>query len=204
MQMPNPAIVPWRSTAARAAAAVGEHARARELAAEELGLARTFGAPRAVGIALRAFAVICDGRRRIERLQEAVDVLANSPARLEHAHALVDLGAALCRERQRVIARDPLRQGLDIALAAGSVALARRASEELAASGAKPRRARVTGPDALTPSERRIARMAAEGMSNSQIAQVLFVVPRTVEMHLTSVYRKLAIDSRTQLGDALT
>jgi DNA-binding NarL/FixJ family response regulator len=203
MQMPNPAIVPWRSTAALAAAAVGEHARAGGLAAEELRLARAFQTPRAIGIALRASALISARDDRVERLHQAVDALAASPARLEHARALVDLGAALRRNQQRVRARDPLRAGLDIALTVGSVELANRAREELAASGARPRRQRITGAGALTPSESRIARMAAGGMTNSQIAQALFVVPRTVEMHLSSVYRKLAIDSRQQLGSAL-
>ena len=203
MQMPNPAIVPWRSTAAIAAAAVRDAARARELAHQELELARAFEAPRAIGIALRASALISKPSERVERFQHAVDVLADSPARLEHARALVDLGAALRRDQQRVQAREPLRRGLDIALTAGSTALVKRAADELAASGAKPRRQRMTGATALTPSENRIARMAARGMTNSQIAQSLFLVPRTVEMHLTSVYRKLSIDSRTQLPAAL-
>ena len=203
-QIPNPAMVPWGSTAALAAAAVGDHRRAQEHAEQELQLARTFGAPRAVGIALRAYALASSTpQQRIVRLREAVHVLENSPARLDYARALIELGAALRRDQQRAAAREPLRLALDIALASGANALATSAREELAATGAKPRHARVTGPTALTPSERRIARMAAEGMTNNQIAQALFLVPRTVEMHLTSVYRKLAIDSRTQLAEAL-
>jgi DNA-binding CsgD family transcriptional regulator len=136
-------------------------------------------------------------------LRDAVAVLERSPARLERAHALVELGAALRRDQHRAAAREPLRQGLDIALACSADALASRAREELAATGAKPRRARMTGPTALTPSEQRIARMAADGMSNNQIAQALFLTPRTVEMHLTHAYRKLSINSRTQLVEAL-
>lgn len=191
-------------TAALAAAAIGDHRLAHEHAEHELELARAFGAPRAVGIALRAHALVAPTPPgRIARLREAVDVLANSPARLDHARALVDLGAALRRDQQRSAAREPLRLALDIALTSGADALAASAQEELAATGAKPRRARITGPTALTPSERRIARMAAKGMTNNQIAQDLFLVPRTVEMHLTSVYRKLSIDSRTQLPEAL-
>jgi DNA-binding CsgD family transcriptional regulator len=203
MQMPNPAIVPWRSTAAFAAAATGDRNRAVELAETELELARAFGAPRAIGLALRASALVGARTRRLHCLEEAAEVLADSPARLDHARALVDLGAALRHEQRRVPARDPLRRGLDMALTAGSVALATRASEELAASGAKPRRQRITGVAALTPSESRIARMAAANMTNSQIAQALFVVPRTVEMHLTSVYRKLSINSRGELAAVL-
>jgi DNA-binding CsgD family transcriptional regulator len=203
-QTPNPTMVPWGSTAALAAAATGDLQRAQELAEEELELARAFGAPRAVGIALRARALVSSrADERIERLREAVNVLEHSPARLDHAVALVDLGAALRRDQQRVNARDPLRKGLDIATTAGSVALANRAREELAATGAKLRRTRVTGVTALTPSEQRIARMAADGKTNNQIAQSLFLTPRTVEMHLTAAYRKLSITSRTQLQSAL-
>lgn len=203
-QMPNPAMVPWGSTAALAAAATGDHRQATRLADEELELARAFGAPRAIGIALRARALVSPRpQEQIGRLREAVDVLEQSPARLDHAQALVDLGAALRRDQQRVNARDPLRKGLDIAMTAGAVALANRAREELAASGAKPRRMRVTGVTALTPSENRIAHMAATGMTNSQIAQSLFLAPRTVEMHLTAAYRKLSITSRAQLHAVL-
>jgi DNA-binding CsgD family transcriptional regulator/tetratricopeptide (TPR) repeat protein len=206
MQMPNPAIVPWRSTAALAAAATGDHASARELAEAELELARAFGAPRALGIALRARALMSDTRfpESLAQLQAAVEVLEDSPARLELARALIQLGIALRHGQQRADARVPLRRGLDLALALGAVGMATMASQELAATGAKPRRLRTTGVTALTPSESRIARMAADGLTNSQIAQALFLTPRTVEMHLTSTYRKLGIGSRTQLSDALS
>ncbi|HYK31498.1 MAG TPA: AAA family ATPase [Streptosporangiaceae bacterium] len=203
MQMPNPSILAWRSTAALAAAATGDRAMALELATDELRLANQFGAPRAVGIALRARGLVCEPGERIARLQEAVTVLADTAAGVEHARALVDLGAALRRDQRRAQARDPLRLGLDMATAAGADGLAARARDELAATGAKPRSVRITGPASLTPSERRVARMAADGLTNNQIAQALFVTPRTVEMHLTSTYRKLSIGSRAQLAEAL-
>lgn len=129
-------------------------------------------------------------------------MLAESPARVEHARTLVDLGAALRRDQRRTQAREPLRLGLDIA-AAGADGLAARARDELAASGAKPRGVRITGPASLTPSEHRVARMAAQGLTNNQIAQALLITPRTVEMHLTSTYRTLSIESRAQLADAI-
>lgn len=203
MQMPNPSILAWRSTAALAAAATGDRAKALELATDELELARQFGAPRAVGIALRAGDLVCERGDRIARLREAVTVLADSPARVEHARALVDLGAALRRDQQRAQAREPLRLGLDMAIAAGADGLAARARDELAATGAKPRGVRITGPASLTPSEHRVARMAADGLTNNQIAQALFLTPRTVEMHRTGTYRKLSIGSRAQLPNAL-
>jgi DNA-binding NarL/FixJ family response regulator len=73
----------------------------------------------------------------------------------------------------------------------------------LAATGVRPRKLVLTGAEALTPSERRVARMAAEGMANKEIAQALFVTVKAVEVHLSGVYRKLQIKSRTQLPDAI-
>jgi DNA-binding CsgD family transcriptional regulator len=130
-------------------------------------------------------------------------VLAPSPARLEHAYALADLGSALRRANQRAEAREPLREALDFAQRAGAVLLAERAHEELIAAGARPRRVVRSGAASLTPSERRIAAMTAEGLTNREIAQALFVTLRTVEMHLSNVFRKLQISSRTQVAAAL-
>jgi len=113
-----------------------------------------------------------------------VEVLDVSPARLEHARALVELGAAQRRANQRTAAREPLRAGLDLAHRCGATRLAEHARAELAATGAKPRRQLSSGVEALTASERRVAEMAATGMSNPQIAQALFVTLNTVETHL--------------------
>jgi hypothetical protein len=102
--------------------------------------------------------------------REAVEVLAGSQARLEHAHALVDLGAALRRANQRTEAREQLREGVDLARRVGAFGLAARANEEIAASGARPRKVLQAGLDALTASERRVAQLAADGMSNKSLA----------------------------------
>ena len=102
-------------------------------------------------------------------------MLAGSEARLEHARALVDLGAALRRANQRTEARERLREGVDLARRIGALGLAERANEEIAATGARPRKVLRTGLDALTASERRVAQLAADGMSNKEIAQTLFV-----------------------------
>jgi DNA-binding CsgD family transcriptional regulator len=123
--------------------------------------------------------------------------------RLEHARTLVELGAALRRGNKRQESRDFLRQGLELAHKLGATALEERAQTELAATGARPRRLMLTGIESLTPSERRVAEMAADNMTNKDIAQALFVTPKTVEVHLSSVYRKLEISSRSQLGTAL-
>ena len=130
-------------------------------------------------------------------------MLEGSPARLEQARALADLGAALRRAGRRVDAREPLRAALELAHACGATALEETARTELVASGAKPRRQALSGAESLTPSERRVATMAAEGLTNRDIAQSLFVTPKTVEVHLSSAYRKLGIGSRTQLAAAL-
>jgi DNA-binding CsgD family transcriptional regulator len=129
--------------------------------------------------------------------------LERSPARLEHAHALVDYGAALRRRGDRRAAREPLRHGLDIAAAASAHPLAERARQELTATGIRVRRDAQTGVAALTPSERRIAEHAATGATNPQIAQALFITVKTVEMHLGNAYRKLDITSRRQLPQHL-
>jgi DNA-binding CsgD family transcriptional regulator/tetratricopeptide (TPR) repeat protein len=198
----NPGWTSTRSTAALARSALNQPREARALAAEELDAARAFGAPRAVGIALRTMALVGPGPG-IPRLHESVAALEGSEARLELARSLVELGSAIRRTGGRRESRGPLRRGLDLAYKCGGTLVADRAREELLVSGARPRRPQATGRDALTASERRVAAMATEGLSNREIAQGLFLSPKTVEMHLSHVYRKLGIHSRTQLARAL-
>jgi tetratricopeptide (TPR) repeat protein len=198
----NPALWRWRSLKAEALDLLERRGEALEFAEAELELARRFGAPGAVGTALRVLGTL-EREAGLDDLREAVEVLRGSPARLEHAKALVALGAALRRAGSRAEAREPLREALDLAERCGGHALAERAQEELGATGARPRHTVLHGVDALTASELRIARMAAEGLSNREIAQALFVTIRTVEMHLTHAYTKLEISSRTELPDAL-
>jgi DNA-binding CsgD family transcriptional regulator len=199
----NPAHSSWRSSAALAHAALGEHDDARRLTGEEVVLARSFGAPRALGIALRAAGLVREPPASLELLREAVSVLEGSAARLELARALTDLGAGLRRAGQRTDAREPLRRGLDLASRCGATALAGRARDELVAAGARPRRERSSGASALTASERRIAALAASGLSNREIAQALFITIRTVKAHVGHIFQKLDITSREQLRDAL-
>jgi DNA-binding CsgD family transcriptional regulator len=199
----NPALVSWRSQVALALLRLGEQDEARRLAAEELALARAWGAPRALGVALRAMGLVEGGGKGLMLLAEAVEVVADSPARLEHAKACTELGAALHRANRRSEALEQLRQGLDLATLCGAAPLAARAETELRASGARPRRIALRGVESLTPSERRVAELAAAGPTNREIAQAPFVTQRTVEVHLTSVYRKFDINSRSQLAAAL-
>ena len=191
----------WRSRAALAGFALGDAERAAALAGEELAAARRFGAPSPIGIALRAAGVV---RGDEALLEQSVATLASTPAQLEHAHSLVALGSARRRGGRAGDAREPLASGLALARRCGAVALAERAYDELAATGARPRKIVRAGAEALTASERRAAEMAAAGMTNRDIAQALFVTVRTVETHLGRAYTKLDISSRAELATALT
>jgi DNA-binding CsgD family transcriptional regulator len=198
-----PGFLPWRSDAALAHLALGQSEPARRLADEELELARAFGTPRALGVAKRAAGVIAGGDRGASLLREAIDEFERGDARLERARALADLGALLRRRNRRTEARELLREALDAAHRLGAKALADQAETELRATGARPRRVVLTGLDSLTASERRIAELASQGLTNREIAQSLFVTARTVEGHLTSIFRKLQLDSRDELPAAL-
>jgi ATP/maltotriose-dependent transcriptional regulator MalT len=199
----SPSASPWRSELAYALLAVGQVAEARRLAEEELTRARALGAPRALGVALRAAARVAGGSDELRLLREAVAALEPSPARVERARAEAELGAALRRAGQPEAAREPLRRAIDVAHRRGAKRLEDFALAELRATGARPRRRATTGAEALTPSERRIAELAADGSQNREIAETLFVTTATVEYHLRNAYRKLGIASRTQLGGAL-
>jgi DNA-binding CsgD family transcriptional regulator len=142
-------------------------------------------------------------RDDLDLLAEAERVLAPSVARLEHAMALVDLGSALRRRGERVKAREPLGAGMELAYRCGAEPLVERAHTELRAAGARPRSVVRTGVESLTPSERRVAELAAEGRTNREIGQELFVSKSTVETHLRSVFRKLDIEARTELAERL-
>src|SRR5262249_43536927 len=154
--------------------------------------------PRALGIALRAVALTRGRTVQMKLLHEAAEVLRESGAELEHGRALTDLGAAIRRAGQPAKARDPLRRGYELASRCGANALAERAMHELLSAGARPRRTALSGVESLTPSELRVAELAANGMTNREIAQALFVTEKTVETHLGHVYPKLDITSRAE------
>lgn len=197
----NPGVFPWRSGLALTLLAEGE--RALALARAELELARRLGTAGAIGRALRVVGLAAGGTEGTQALRESLAALDGSPWRLEHARTLVALGAAVRRQGRRADAREPLHAGMELAHVCGAAPLVERAREELVATGSRPRRIMRTGVDALTASERRVAAMAADGMTNREIAQALFVTTRTVEVHLTHAYQKLDITSRDQLPAAL-
>jgi len=196
---PNPALIAWRSEAALVCHTLGRVEEARTLAHQEVEQARRFGAARALGIALRAAALVAVGADGLDLAREATEILSRSPARLEYARALADLGETARAAGADSESRATLRNALELANTCGASALEARILASLRAAGARPRRARLTGPQALTPSERRVARMAARGLSNREIAESLFVTVRTVEFHLRGAYRKLRIEGRREL-----
>jgi DNA-binding NarL/FixJ family response regulator len=122
---------------------------------------------------------------------------------LERAHSHAAAGSALRRAGRTFEARDALRLALDLAHRCGATALEQEALAELRAAGGRPRRPLTSGAGALTPSERRVAELAASGSLNREIADTLFVTISTVEFHLRRAFRKLGITSRTQLREAL-
>ena len=194
---------PWRRDAVAAALALDDTALAAALADEQLELARRWNIPSARGIALCTQGLAIGGAEGLEPLERGVALLSGSPARLDHARALLDLGTALRRAGHRAHAREPLQEAIDTARACGASALAARAHQQLLTTGARPRRRQFTGADALTTSERRVAILAAQGEPSRQIAAVLYITVRTVENHLASCYRKLGIRSRRELAGAL-
>ncbi|MGH3995787.1 MAG: helix-turn-helix transcriptional regulator, partial [Pseudonocardiaceae bacterium] len=199
----NPIASRWRSQASLALASTGDGERAHSMASDDLERARRWGTASGIGIALRAIALVEGGTKSVDRLREAVDMLEGSPARLEHARALIDLGAALRRANRRKEARSALQDGLDLAVRCVARPLAERARTESRAAGRRSSDPVGTGLEQLTASERRVAELAAEGHSNPEIAQALFVTRKTVETHLGRVYRKLDIPGRGKLVHAL-
>lgn len=199
----NPGEWAWRTDVAPAMAAAGRVEEARALAEEDLDRARVFEADRPLGRALHAWALVGPPGERLPRLQEAVDVLRRSPARLALGHALVDLGAAQRSAGAPTQGRESWREALDLLDGCGAAPLAERAKRLLHAAGARPRRAARTGPAALTPAELEVCRLVVGGRSNREAAAEMFVSVKTVEKHLGNAYGKLGITRRADLASAL-
>ena len=201
----NPGCCGWRSVAALSLAALDRGAEARALAEDELADARRFAVSDAEGASLRTLGLVAGGAEGLDALRASVATLELAEGRLEHARSVLELGAALRRAGERAEAREVLRQALDATARAGASGLADRAYEELVAAGARPRRDRrlLSGRESLTASEDRVAALAAEGLTNREIAQRQFVTVKAVQWHLRNVYRKLDVASRQELPAAL-
>ena len=199
----NPVLLPWRQLAVLALISLGRRDEAAAAAREALDIAQAADIPSAIGVAQRLVALTAEGEEMVAGLERAVVTLEATPVRLELARALADFGAALRRAGRRAAAREPLARSLELAHRCGAAPLAQHARTELHAAGARPRRAFRTGIEALTASERRVAELAAAGLSNAEIATRLFITVKTTEHHLAAIYRKLNISSRHQLPDVL-
>ena len=200
----NPLFVPWWSEAVWLLVNTGRVAQAVPLA--ELGedLARRWEVPSAKGLALTARAMVTEGRGRVGLLTEAVRVLDDSPARFARQRAEFLLGRELLERGDTKAAREHLRTSVDLATRCAARTAATAGRELLVMAGGRMRQA-ATGArtDALTRTERQVAELAAAGATNREIAEALFVIPRTIEFHLTNVYRKLGVTGRRELTRAL-
>ncbi|NEC10743.1 helix-turn-helix transcriptional regulator, partial [Streptomyces sp. SID8014] len=136
-------------------------------------------------------------------LRQAVSLLAESPARAQHARASLSLGRALVADGAVREGREHMREAVGLARRCGCVALARQARDDLVAAGGRMREVTASPLDMLTGTERTVAGLVASGAGNREVAQSLFVTVRTVELHLTSVYRKLGVARRGELAEAL-
>jgi DNA-binding CsgD family transcriptional regulator len=191
--------VPWRLSEAQVLSLTGRQEQAAVLVDEQLRLARSFAVPRHIAVALRAAARLAEPTDADRCLTEAVDLLRAGPARLELARTLADLGELRMRAGDRRAARETIRNAVELALECHAPAMVEQLTAGLTASGGRPPRLRVSGVHALTPSERRVARLVADALTNRQIAERLFVTEKTVEAHLSRAFRKLGVRSRTQL-----
>ncbi|MFJ9783383.1 AAA family ATPase [Amycolatopsis sp. NPDC101161] len=197
-----PGFVPWRAHAARAALALGQADDAARLAEEDINASARWGAARPLGTALTTMGLVREDDEAERALTKAITTLRSSPARLQLATALTELGTLQARHGQSEKAIETLRQAVELSEHCGARPLARRAAEELRSA----RRALTPAKDnehGLTRQENRIAVMAAQGLTNREIATALHLTRRTVELHLSGAYRKLGIAGRAELGGAL-
>jgi DNA-binding CsgD family transcriptional regulator/tetratricopeptide (TPR) repeat protein/energy-coupling factor transporter ATP-binding protein EcfA2 len=198
-----PQLSSWRSWLALALAQAGEHERGRELAAEHLRLAERAETARGIGDGQRAVAAFAAGAERIAMLRAAAQTLSDAGSRIELCRALVDLGREVREAGSPREAREPLTEAMALAQECGAGGLEEHARTELVAAGARPRRRALTGAESLTPAELRVAGLVADGATNGEVAQALFLSEKTVEGHLRGIFRKLGIRSRTEIAERL-
>jgi ATP/maltotriose-dependent transcriptional regulator MalT len=199
-------LLPWRAGAALAHLRNGSARAAGDLAREHVELARRTGSPYAMATALRALAAVDAGPDRIQHLLRARAVLAGAVAERLAAQIDTDLAGLLLLTS----AADAEERALSLLRSAEEHAgrqelwpLQGRVRRLLDRLGEQPRKVQTEAMAALTVSERRVARMAADGLTNRQIASELVVTVKAVEWHLSHVYRKLGISSRTNLSATL-
>ncbi len=158
----------------------------------------------ASGIEARVRALLSEGEVAESFYRQSIEHLSGTRARLELARTHLLYGEWLRRDRRRLDARKQLRTSFEAFTSMGAGAFARRAERELLATGERARKRTADTLDQLTPQETQIARLAASGNTNREIAAQLFISPSTVEYHLRKAFRKLDVKSRTQLHDRLS
>ncbi len=166
-------------------------------------LARRKAEPWATARAERALGLLADDGTAGEHFAAALRLHALTPDRYETARTELAYGACLRRERRRTEARTLLRSALQTFERLGAAPWADRAALELSATGESARRRHASGVDQLTPQERQIAQLLAQGRTTRETAAALFISPKTVEYHLRHVYLKLEVRSRAALAEAL-
>ncbi|MER6438270.1 AAA family ATPase [Streptomyces sp. NPDC001185] len=195
----SPVVTPWRTAAAVCHTALGRPQDALALAREEVRLAQVWDTPRLVGRALSGLATATGGRRGLELADRCVRMLRDAAVETELIPALIAQGRQFVAAGDRARARDALREAAGRAERLGAARLRARAEEALPEGRSRGAATALTGWEALTGSERRIAALAAGGRTNAEIAELLHLARRTVETHLTSAYRKLGIRRRAEL-----
>ncbi|MEU0786672.1 AAA family ATPase [Streptomyces sp. NPDC006173] len=200
----NPAVAPWRSLLSLAYAKEGMIEPARQYASEEVRLARAWGSRDALGAALRTLAAVAEESERLELIEESLACLRGNVSGILLAQTLIDYGNLLAEGNGELSeARKVLREAVEVAEQSSASNLARIALDALASSGGRMSRKKKNGIESLSRSERKVALLAAAGRTNRDIAKALFVQQRTVEVHLTNSYRKLGIQGRDQLANAM-
>jgi DNA-binding CsgD family transcriptional regulator len=211
LQIQNPVFNGWRVAVVPAALGAeredtaAEHAKQLEAAADSLDAdpaSDRRGVPSVRVRALQARALLAEPTEALAALDEALALAAAGPYRLDQASVLLQTGVLLTRTGDPEAAREPLRAALDLADRLGATATAKAAHLALVAAGGRPRRAALSGLASLSPAELRVARLAAGGMKNREIAEHLFVTLKTVEMHLSKTYGKLEVKGRDGLAEA--
>jgi DNA-binding CsgD family transcriptional regulator len=189
--------------ASHAYALLGDRQGALREADREVAIRREYGPRFRLAQALRRRASFEPARQALEMLSEALELAESTPRKPVTVRVLASYGAALRRVERIPEARDALYRAVDMAGEMGMERLRERAHRDLVLAGGRPRRVRATGPRSLTAAQQQVARLAASGRTNRQIAEDLFVTIKTVETHLAAVYRKLGIATRDALADML-
>ncbi len=201
---PSPMYLPWQPQLAMALAAAGDQEAAREQSVGALAAAREAGSPRAIGVALRSVALSDPGGVDTALLEDSVAQLRHARAPLELARSLFELGGAMRRTKRPVPAREFLAEALAVSERCGALRMSADIQIELRVSRSSDSESESASYEGLTPSEERVARLAAAGLSNKSIASTLRISPRTVQHHLSRTFSKLGVATRQQLQAALS